>query len=100
MGNISVRLPEEVEAVLEYEANLSHRTRSELVREAITDYVARRKRQRFQDEMAAAARVLAADAEACDEALGVAEGPLADGLDRDEDGRGGDPTGSAGHWWR
>jgi predicted transcriptional regulator len=100
VGNISVRLPDDVEAVLEYEANLSHRTRSELVREAITDYVARRKRQRFQEEMAAAARVLAADADAREEALGVAEGPLGDGLDRDEDGPGDDPAGSAGHWWR
>ena len=100
MGNISVRLPEEVEAVLEYEAKLSHRTRSELVREAITDYVARRKRQRFQEEMAAAARVLAADADVREEALGLAEGTLGDGLDRDEEGRGGDLAGSAGHGGR
>jgi len=82
MGNISVRLPEEVEAVLEHEARLSDRSRSELVREAITEYVARRERQRFQEEMASAARALAADAEARGEALGVAEGPLDDGLDR------------------
>jgi predicted transcriptional regulator len=100
MGHISVRLPEEVDAVLEHEANLSHRTRSELVREAITEYVARRKRQRFQEEMVAAAGVLAADADARKEALGVAEGSLDDGLDRDEDGRGDDPAGSAERWWR
>jgi predicted transcriptional regulator len=100
MGNFSVRLPEEVEAVLEHEASLSHRTRSELVREAITEYVTRRKRQRFQEEMAAAAGILAADADAREEALGVAEGALGDGLDRDEDGRGDDPAGSAEHGWR
>ena len=100
MGNISVRLPEEVEAVLEHEANLSHRTRSELVREAITEYVARRERQRFLEEIAAAARRLAADAQARGEALGIAEGPLDDGLDRDEDPSGDHAPGSAERWWR
>jgi len=100
MGNISVRLPEEVEAVLEHEAHLSHRSRSELVREAITEYVARRERQRFQEKMASAARALAADAEARGGALGVAEGPLDDGLGRDADGRGDGPGGSAERWWR
>ena len=100
MGNISVRLPEEVEAVLEHEANLSHRSRSELVREAITEYVARRERQRFQEQMVSAARALAADAEARGEALGIAEGPLDDGLERDADGCGDDPGGSAERWWR
>lgn len=100
MGNISVRLPEEVEAVLEHEANLSHRTRSELVREAITEYVARRERQRFLDEVATAASALALDSDACGEALAIAEGPLDDGLERDEDGRGDDLDGSAERWWR
>jgi predicted transcriptional regulator len=95
MGNISVRLPEEVEAVLEHEARLSHRSRSELVREAITEYVGRRERQRFHEKMVSAARALAADAGARGEALAVAEGPLDDGLDRDDD-----PGGSAERWWR
>jgi predicted transcriptional regulator len=100
MGNISVRLPEEVEAVLEHEAHLSHRTRSELVREAITEYVARRERQRFLEEIVAAARTLAADAHARGEALGIAESAVGDGLDRDEDPRGDQTSGSAERWWR
>lgn len=100
MGNISVRLPEEVEAVLEHEAQLSRRSRSELVREAITEYVMRRERRRFQEQMASAARALAADADARGEALDVAEGLLDDGLDHEADGHGDDSVGSAKRPWR
>lgn len=82
MGNISVRLPEEIEAILEHEAQMSHQSRSELVREAITEYVARRERQRFQEQMASAARALAADENSRREALDIAEGTLDDGLGR------------------
>lgn len=100
MGNISVRLPESVEAVLEHEARLSHRNRSELVREAITEYVARRERQRFHQQMVSAARALAADADSRGEAFGIAEGALDDGLDGDADGHGNDPVAPGERWWR
>jgi predicted transcriptional regulator len=100
MGNISVRLPEEIEAVLEHEAHLSHRSRSELVREAITEYVARRERQRFQEQMASAARALAADGDSREEALDIAEGALDDGLDRDAERHGNDPVAPGERWWR
>ena len=100
MGNISVRLPEEVEAALEREAHLSHRSRSEFVREAITEYVARQERQRFQEQMASAAKALAADGDSCGEALDIAEGALDDGLDRDAERHDNDPVGPGERWWR
>lgn len=100
MGNISVRLPEEVEAILEHEAHLSHRSRSELVREAITEYVTRKEKQRFLDAMAAAATALAKDADARAEALAVTEAFLEDGMDRNDDESGGDPVGQTERWGR
>lgn len=98
MGNISVRLPEEIEAVLKHEARLSRQSRSELVREAITEYVARRERQRFQEQMASAARALAADGDSRGEALDIAEGTLSDGLDRDAERHGNDPDAPSERW--
>jgi predicted transcriptional regulator len=100
MGNISVRLPEDIEAVLEHEARLSDRSRSELVREAITEYVARRARQRFLEQMVGAARALAADTDARGEALDIAEGSLADGLDTGEFEQVEGEAGNAEKWWR
>ena len=43
MGGISVRLPAQVEQALDQEADLSQRNRSELVREAVGDYLDRRR---------------------------------------------------------
>lgn len=61
MGTLSVRLPEEVEESLEREAEISHRSRSDLVREAIGEYVTRKERDRYIAEMTEAARALYAD---------------------------------------
>lgn len=61
MGTLSVRLPEEVEESLEREAEIAHRSRSDLVREAIGEYVTRRERDRYIAEMTEAARALYAD---------------------------------------
>lgn len=56
MGNISVRLSGEVLAKLEREANARNRKRSELIREAVLDYLQRLERDRFLEEMVAEAR--------------------------------------------
>jgi len=56
MGGISVRLPAEVERALDREASLSQRKRSELVREAVGEYLDRRQKQRQLEEMKSAAR--------------------------------------------
>lgn len=56
MATISLRLPEDIEAHLAEEARLEGRPRSEVVREAIVDYLARRERERFMAEVVAEAR--------------------------------------------
>lgn len=56
MPLISIRLPDDVEADLAREAERSHRARSELIRDAIVEYLTRRERERFLDAIARAAR--------------------------------------------
>lgn len=68
MGNLSVRLTEEVERGLDRETELSGKSRSDLVREAIGEYLTRKERERFMAEMVAAAKALYSDPEARKEA--------------------------------
>lgn len=56
MAAISVRLPDELEAQLTREAEIEGKPRSEVAREAIAEYLARRERERFMAEMVAEAR--------------------------------------------
>lgn len=56
MPLISIRLPDDVESSLAREAERSHRARSEVVRDAIVEYLSRRERERFLDAIARAAR--------------------------------------------
>lgn len=67
MGNYSIRLPEDVERGLERESEVSGRNRSELVREAIGEYLARKERDRYMADMVAAAKALYSDSEAARE---------------------------------
>lgn len=52
MSNISIRLPPEIEHGLEEEARLTERNRSDVVREAVGEYLAQRQRQRAIHEYA------------------------------------------------
>ena len=58
MSNISIRLPDELEARLDREARLSGKKRSELAREAIVSYLQRTERARFVADMVQEARAL------------------------------------------
>lgn len=84
MPAISLRLPDDVEANLKAEAQLEGKSQSEIARLAITEYLARRERERFMAEMVEAARALANDPQARAEALQIAEDfdAVDDGLDR------------------
>lgn len=86
MGGISVRLPAQVERALDQEAELSQRNRSELVREAVGEYLDRRRKQRQLEEMKAAARTAYAEPSlrAEDQRL-QADFEEADGLDEADD---------------
>lgn len=56
MPLISIRLPEALDAELTREAEARQRPKSELAREAIVEYLARRERERFLGAIARAAR--------------------------------------------
>jgi metal-responsive CopG/Arc/MetJ family transcriptional regulator len=79
MASISLRLPEDIETRLTEESRLEGRPRSEVVREAIVEYITRRERERFMEEMVAAARALATDPVASAEARELAEEAIESG---------------------
>jgi predicted transcriptional regulator len=56
MPLVSIRLPDDVEARLAREAVRLERSKSELARDAIVDYLERLERERFLGEIARAAR--------------------------------------------
>jgi len=99
MANISVRLPPQIERSLEEEARLTKRNRSELVREAVGEYLTRRQKERIIEEMRQSARALYSNPEAAREGLEMAEGGLEDWLEsieREERAAGIDPDKK---WW-
>ena len=80
MATLNMRLDAELDRRLAREAELEDQTRSELARQAIAAYLSQRERQRFQSEIARAARDRG-DLEAlalADEALDIAEGVVAE----------------------
>ncbi|MDX9839657.1 MAG: CopG family transcriptional regulator [Azoarcus sp.] len=105
MPAISLRLPEDIEARLTEEARLEGCARSEVVREAIAEYLARRERERFMAEMVAEARRAYSDPAIRREAQEMAEEAIVTGneaMDIAEGREPGEPwpeeTGEK--WWR
>jgi len=99
MSNISVRLPPEIERDLEEEARLTKRNRSDVVREAVSQYLSQRQKERMIDEMRQAARALYKAPKARREGIEIAEQGLEDWLDsieREERAAGIDPDEK---WW-
>lgn len=99
MANISVRLPPEVEKQLYDEVRRSARSRSEVVREAVGDYLTRKRKERMIEEMRQAARALNAKPDASRHATEIAEQGVEDWLDRiegEERAAGVDPDEK---WW-
>lgn len=87
MATLNMRLDDELDRRLAREAELEDQTRSELARQAIEAYLSRRERERFQSEIARAARdrgdgeALALAEEALvtgNESLTIAEGVAAE----------------------
>ena len=72
MTAISLRLPDRIEAQLKEEARLEGKTQSEIARLAITEYLARREKERFMAEMVAAGRALVSDPQASAESREIA----------------------------
>lgn len=100
MATFSIRLPDDLERNLDEEVSRVGRKRADVVREAITEYLDRKARERFIAEMVDGARALATDTQSRREALQMAEDTLDDGLDaiiEDERAAGIDPDEK---WWR
>lgn len=105
MGAISLRLPDELEHKLAIEAELAGRPRSEVIRDALAQFIAQRERERFMAEVVAAAQALYADPAARAEAVQIAEDFLAaenEALDLAEGRRPGEPwpEESGERWWK
>lgn len=73
MPALSLRLPEDLDHRLEEEAHREGLPRSEVARQAISDYLARRERERFMAELVAEARAAYTNETIRREALEMAE---------------------------
>ena len=105
MPALSLRLPEDLDHRLEDEARLENVPRSEVVRIAIADYLARRERERFMAELVAEAGAAYANEAVRKEAVEMAEEFLPldnEALDIAEGRKPGEPwpeeTGE--RWWK
>lgn len=74
MTAISLRLSDDIEANLKAEAQLEGKTQSEIARQAITEYLARREKERFMAEMVAEMRTAYANPDIRREALDIGRG--------------------------
>jgi len=103
MPALSLRLPEDLDHRLDEEAQREGLPRSEVARQAITDYLARRERERFMAELVAEAKAAYADESLRLEALDIA-GNFQDAdneaLDRAEGRKPGESGGDEERWWK
>jgi predicted transcriptional regulator len=89
MPAFSLRLPDDLEHRLEEEAHREGVPRSEVARQAISDYLARRERERFMNELVAEARAGYGIAAVRGEAMALAEDALASDDETDDE-----------RWWK
>lgn len=100
MSTLNVRLPEDLASRLAQEAELSHKPRSELAREAIRAYMERQEQERYMARFLAEAQEIYSDEGLGREAAEIAKdlGPL-EAEPPDEPGDSQDEA-SGGDWWR
>lgn len=99
MPSFSIRLPDELESRLLEEARIENKPRSEVVREAIAEYVTHRERERFLGKLASAARALAKDRETRSEVLEIERDLIDEGLDVLLGSEPIQETDSGNRWW-
>jgi len=100
MSTISIRLPDELVEKMDQEAGLAHKKRSELVREAIDDYLRRLERERFMAEIVAEARAAYSDPAIRREALDMAEEGLQEWVESIEAGERAAGIDPDEKWWK
>lgn len=104
MAAISLRLPEDLDHRLGEEARLEGVPRSEVARKAISEFLARREKERFMAELVAEARSGYANEAVLREALEIAEDGIITGneaLDLAEGRKAGEssPEEQDERWW-
>ncbi len=105
MPALSLRLPDDLDHRLEEEASREGLPRSEVARQAISDYLARRERERFMAELVAEARTAYADEAIRREAIEMAEDFLEadnEALEIGEGRKPGEPSSDENgqRWWK
>ena len=105
MPALSLRLPEELDHRLEDEARLERLPRSEVVRIAIVDYLARRERERFMSELVAETQTAYSDESIRRSALEMAEEGMATSNEALDITEGRKPDGDSSNqpaekWWK
>ncbi len=73
MSTLSLRIPDDLDKQLEEEALRENKSRSELVRDAVADYLARKEKERFLGDFVAEARAGYANAELRQDAQTIAD---------------------------
>jgi len=73
MSTLSLRIPDDLDKQLEEEASRENKSRSEVVRDAVTDYLARREKERFLGDFVAEARAGYANADIRQDAQAIAD---------------------------
>ena len=102
MPALSLRLPEDLDHRLEEEAHREGLPRSEVARNAISDYLTRREKERFMAELVAEARIAYTDEAIRREAVELAEDFVEtdnEALNAAEGRKPGDPW-SEERWWK
>jgi len=93
MSTLSLRIPDDLDRQLEEEASRENKSRSELVRDAVADYLARKEKERFLRDFVAEARAGYANSQLRQDARAIADDFLAvedEALDTPADDR----------WWK
>lgn len=100
MSTRSVRLPDELDHALSAEANRLHKPRSYLVREAVREYLQRRARQRFMNDMVAEMHDWLSDESAREESRQMSDALVDDDLDNLVVGESKSGPQADYPWWR
>lgn len=73
MSTLSLRIPDDLDKQLGEEASRENKSRSELVRDAVADYLARKEKARFLGDFVAEVRAGYANAELRQDAQAIAD---------------------------
>lgn len=92
MSTLSLRIPDELDERLNREAHRENRSRSELLREAVIEYLERKEKQRFLSDFVAEARAGYGNADIARDAR-----TIADDFDAVERGA---PDDGEEKWWK